>query len=152
MYYHTQRSPVSFLFFLVPATALLVAWLLRSQEPAVAVGAAIMGVILFLVASGMQTLTVFDRDDHLNVRYGPFPLFGWRFDYNDMTDATPGRTWIIDGWGIHWVPFRGWTLNLFGFECVVLHFGNKTVRIGTNDSEALVNFLKDKLARQTEGS
>jgi hypothetical protein len=51
----------------------------------------------------------------------------------------------MDGWGIHYVPFRGWTYNLWGFDCVVLQLGSKTVRIGTDDADNLLAFLERQI-------
>lgn len=144
-YQHTQYSRWHYLFFLLPATAFLCAWLLRAEGPLVSGGAMLMGVLFLMVACGFQHMTVTDDGNCMRVRYGPLPLFGWTFDHKDIVDVTVGQTSFIDGWGIHYIPFRGWTLNLIGFECVVLHFENKTVRIGTNDSAGLASYLKSKL-------
>ena len=48
-----------------------------------------------------------------------------------MTAVEAGRSSLIDGWGIHWIPGRGWTYNLWGFGCVVIQQGKKTTRVGT---------------------
>ena len=56
----------------------------------------------------------------------------------------PGRIAIIDGWGIHYIPGRGWTYNLWGFGCVKLTVRGKVVRVGTNDVENLARFLGEK--------
>jgi hypothetical protein len=44
------------------------------------------------------------------------------------------------------VPGRGWTYNLWGFDCVRLTFKNgRTVRVGTDDPIGLAAFLQPKL-------
>ena len=61
-----------------------------------------------------------------------------------VTSIEPGRTSIIDGWGIHYIPGRGTTYNLWGFGCVKLSLGRKAFRIGSDDVDNLVAFLRRK--------
>ena len=68
-----------------------------------------------------------------------------RVRYADITSVEPGNTAIIDGWGIHWVPWRGTTYNLWGFGCVKLTVGKRVVRVGSSDVENLAVFLKTKI-------
>jgi len=35
--------------------------------------------------------------------------------------------------------------NMWGFDCVKIRLGKKTIRVGTDDVTGLVNFLKTKL-------
>lgn len=130
----------------MPALAMMAAWLLK-EEPYVAVGAVVMSVLLLIVAFSFQSLSVFDNGDHLRVRFGPLGLFGTRIDYRDITSVEAGRSSLVDGWGIHYVPTRGWTLNLFGFECVKIEKGQHVLRIGTDDSENLAAFLNKKITK-----
>ena len=65
--------------------------------------------------------------------------------YADITGVEVGRTRIIDGWGVHYVPRRGWTYNLWGFGCVKLTLGRKIIRVGTDDAEELVNVVREKM-------
>ena len=46
---------------------------------------------------------------------------------------------------IHCIPGRGWTYNLWGFDCVVVRQGNKTTRVGTDDVAGLLAFLRTKV-------
>ena len=57
--------------------------------------------------------------------------------HQDIEDPEVGRSRLIDGWGIHWVPGRGWTYNLWGFRCVQIKHLGRTVRIGTDDPGGL---------------
>ena len=145
MYSHTQTNPWQAFFFIMPAMATVAAWFLRS-EPAVFAGAIVMSGLLLIVACSFQSLTVFDNGDHLRVRFGPIGLFGSRIYYRDITSAKAGLTALIDGWGIHYVPFRGWTMNLFGFECVKIAKGARVLRIGSDDSENLARFLTERIS------
>lgn len=111
--------------------------------------------ILFLASAGMALLafcfvrlTVRDEGEWLRLEYGPLKLFGKRIRYAEMRSVQPGRSALIDGFGIHFVPGRGWTYNLDGFDCAVLRLaGNRTLRVGTDDREGLVEFLARRLKR-----
>ena len=92
-------------------------------------------------------LPVSDLADHLYVHFGPLALFRKRIAYSQITHVEPGRSSVIDGWGIHYVPGRGWTWNLWGFDCVVLTLGDRTLRIGTDDVRGLTEFLQAKTLR-----
>jgi hypothetical protein len=91
------------------------------------------------------TLTVRDEGTRLAVRFGPIPLFGTSVAYSDITEVAAARSSFLDGWGVHWTPGRGWIYNLWGFGCVRIGLGRKTVRIGTDDVEGLVRFLNSRL-------
>ena len=119
MYQHIQKSPLHFLLYLLAIFMFVVAWQLRN-DTAPSVVVLVVGAVLTILALSFQTLTVSDQGDHLSVQYGPLNLFGTRIPYSDITSAKPDTTSLIDGWGIHWIPFRGWTVNLWGFECVKL--------------------------------
>lgn len=145
MYAHVQRSPFHFMLYLLAAFMFVFAWQIRTDvAPSVVV--LLVAVVMLVLALSFQTLTISDREgQHLDVRYGPLNLFGTRIDYSDITAVEQGKTSIIDGWGIHFIPFRGWTINLWGFECVKIWRGEKLIRIGSDDSENLVQFLRERL-------
>ena len=146
MYEHVQRSPLHLLLYLPAAGAFVVAWQIRTDvAPSIIVG--VVAILLVLFALSFQTLTVADRNEHLAIRYGPLNLFGSRIAFRDITEVEQGKSSLIDGWGIHFIPFRGWTFNLWGFECVKVHVGKKVVRVGTNDSENLVTYLRERIAQ-----
>ncbi len=150
-YEHVQRSPMSFLLYLLAAFMFVFAWQLR-DDAAPGITVAIFGLVLFVLALSFQTLTVSDHGESLDVRYGPLNLFGTRIAYREMTSVEPGTTSLVDGWGIHFIPFRGWTLNLWGFECVKISRGSQVIRVGTDDSENLVNFLRERIAANSSAS
>ena len=104
-------------------------------------------VVMLLLALAFHSLTVQDEGDWLAVRFGPLPLFSKRIPYSAITAVEPGRTSIIDGWGIHYVPGRGWTYNLWGFGCVKVCLGKKVIRIGSDDVDNLASFLRRKISR-----
>ena len=90
-------------------------------------------------------LTIRDEDEFLALRFGPLPILRKKIRYADITSIEVGRTSILDGWGIHYVPFRGWTYNIWGFTCVRLTLGRKTVRVGTDDAEELAKMISEKI-------
>ena len=143
-YEHLQRSPIHFLLYLLAAFMFVFAWQLRNDmAPSIAIGG--VALILFVLALSFQTLTVSDHGEYLEIRYGPLNLFGTKIAYRDITAAEPGTTSLIDGWGIHFIPFRGWTMNLWGFECVNISRGDHVIRVGTDDSVQLANFLREQI-------
>ena len=71
--------------------------------------------------------------------------FGWR---TRIESVEPGRSSLLDGWGIHYFPGRGWTYNLWGFDCVVLRMKKKTLRVGTDDPDGLLEFLQSRVTSQ----
>ena len=152
MYGHVQRSPLHFLLYLLTAYMFVFAWQIRADAtPSIIV--LVVAVVMFVLALSFQTLTVSDDGERLDVRYGPLNLFGTKIDYDDITSVEQGKTSLIDGWGIHFIPFRGWTINLWGFECAKIWRGKKVIRIGTDDSENLVKFLRERLeSTKTSGA
>ncbi len=150
MYQHTQRSPLHLLLYVPAMMMFFVAWQIRNTAPP-SIAMVIVGLLLFLLSLAFQTLTVTAKPDELDVRYGPLNLFGTRIAYRDIDHISVGKTSLIDGWGIHFIPFRGWTLNLWGFECAKIIRNGKTIRIGTDDAENLVRMVREKLEAPQAG-
>jgi hypothetical protein len=144
-YDHTQHGPLHRIFLAVAAMMLAAAWLVRSDPTVMAINLGVGGIFL-LTAMMFASLTVRDEVDWLAVRYGPLPIFRRRIRYADITGVEPDRTSLVDGLGIHYVPGRGWTYNLWGFDCVKITLKNKVVRLGTDDVEGLVAFFRGKIA------
>lgn len=112
-----------------------VPWLLRG-----------MGALFLLLAACFAHLRVRDDGDALLVQFGPVGLFRRRVPYADITAAAAGRSKLIDGWGIHHLPGRGWTWNLHGFDCVELELTReRRLRVGTDDPQGLETFLRMRI-------
>lgn len=145
-YTHTQRAPLHYLLLLPVAILAIVA----SQEDLdfferIGIGA-VAGVLLLLEFS-FQTLTVEDLGNRLRVRFGMLPVFQKSITYGSITKVKPARSWLIDGWGIHYVPGRGWTWNLWGLDCVeITDSKGRVLRVGTDDPQGLAEFLNSKLS------
>ena len=143
-YDHTQWAPMYWLILLPGLAVLLVAGL-TSGDPKLVVPFLLLGIAIIILAFSFRSLRVVDEGDYLAVRFGPLPLFRKRIAYASIMSAEPDRSSFIDGWGIHWVPGRGWTYNLWGYDCVRISFsGGKTIRIGTDDPQALAKFLQER--------
>ena len=142
-YSHTQRAPLHLIVFGVAGIMGIAGWMAwpNSTVTAILLGTSLV-VVLF--ACSFQRLTVIDEGDHLALRFGPLPLFSREIRYSDITAAEVGKTSWVDGWGIHYVFGRGWTYNLWGFDCVVLNLGRRVLRIGTDDAENLNAFLHER--------
>ena len=143
-YEKTQYAPLHYILFAVAVVLVVGAWIGRDEPVAVIV---LMGVAVTLVLAAMMfgRLTVQDEGDCLAVRYGPLPVFRKRIRYDEITAVEPGRTSILDGWGIHYFPGRGTTYNLWGFGCAKLSLGPRVIRVGSDDVENLVEFLRGKI-------
>ena len=102
---------------------------------------------MIVIGLSFMQLTVRDEQDALAVRFGPLPLFFTRIPYDKIRSVEPDRTTLLDGWGIHYLPGRGTTFNIWGFHCVRVELENRTIRIGTDDVENLVAFLRQRISR-----
>lgn len=146
-YEHTQWAPMCWMILLPGLAVLLIAGVLSND--AVIAPLMLVGVVLVVTAFSFRSLRVVDEGDVLAIRFGPIPLFRKRIPYADIQAAERDRSSIVDGWGIHWVPGRGWTYNLWGFDCVRLTLTRgRTVRVGTDDPDGLARFLNEKRGAQ----
>ncbi len=144
-YCHTQKSPLSTLLAILGLTFVGIAWLVR-QEPLASLVLCVVALIIFAMAASFHRLTVVGNQSGLRVQFGPLPLFGVSIPYESMRGVESSRSSLIDGWGIHYVPGRGWTYNLWGFGCVLIHRHDQScIRIGTDDVDGLLTFLQTKL-------
>jgi len=101
-----------------------------------------------MVALMFKQLTVRDEGECLAIRYGPLPVFRKLIPYSKMESVEQGRSAIVDGWGIHWIPGRGFTYNLWGRDCAILMVEGRVFRIGSDDAEDLVAFLRGKVVAE----
>lgn len=145
-YRHTQRGWFHYLLYGLAGVLIAAPWFTGGFQWPPAIVLWVAAAVAWALAGSMQYLVVQGEADHLLVRYGPVPLFHKRILYRDITDVEPGHIALIDGWGIHWVPRRGWTYNIAGWQCVKLRLGRRTIRIGTDEPEELAAFLRKKIA------
>jgi hypothetical protein len=144
-YSHTQKSPLCVLIYALALVFLGLGWFVQDAPPIRWLFPPI-GLLMFVLAASIHHLTVIDQGEVLAIRFGPMPLFRRTVSYADIEKVEVGRTLILDGWGIHYSIRGGWVWNLWGRTCVVVHFKNGgTLRIGTDDAENLVEFLRRKV-------
>jgi hypothetical protein len=141
-YWHRQHGPWAFLLYAVSAVILTVG--VTIQVPAMAYVFLPLGTMVFILAAGMQYLTVADGGDELIIQFGPLPIFRRRIRYVDIEIAELGRTIFLDGWGIHLSLRGGWVWNIWGYDCIVLKLRRGRFRIGTDDAENLLNLIRSK--------
>jgi len=145
-YQHTQTGALHLIVFATAGILFAGAWFAHG-DAAAAVLLAIVAALTLALAFCFKTLTVRDEGDRLAIRFGPLPLFRGTIRYAEITAVEPGRTSFIDGWGVHYLPLRGATYNLWGFGCVKLTLGKKVIRIGTDDVDGLIEVLRAKIKR-----
>jgi hypothetical protein len=143
-YDHTQTSPVRYFLRGLIILTLLAGWNWRAEFWAWFSMCAVAGVCL-LVLLTMTRLTIQGNDEGLNVRFGPVPLFSTRIPYADIKAVHATRSRVIDGWGIHYIPGRGWTWSLWGFDCVDIDRPSGSLRLGSDDAGNLAAFLQTRL-------
>ncbi len=145
-YNHTQHGRWQYILFAVATATCVGAWLARSNPAVVAINLAV-AVVLAFCGLVFGSLTISDEGDCLVLRFGPLPLLRKIIRYADITGVEIGRTSIVDGWGIHYFPFRGRTYNIWGFACVKLTLGRKIIRVGTDDADELAKVIREKMGR-----
>ena len=143
-YSRTQHGRFHYGLYVAAVALLVAAWGSR-QQPFLMVVVLSAAAPIFLFTQSFHYLTVRDEGDALAIRFGPLPLLRKRIPYSRITAVEPGRTSLLDGWGVHWIPGRGWTYNIWGFDCVTIHMGKRVIRVGSDDVENLVAFLSDRI-------
>jgi hypothetical protein len=144
-YDHTQHAPLYGLFVLPAVILLVVAGRLPPQQAPASFALFGAAGVLGVLALSFRQLTVRDEGDCLALRFGPLPLLRKRIRYADILAAERSRSTLVDGWGIHWVPGRGWSFNLWGFDCVRLTLSSgQTIRVGTDAPDGLAQFLQQR--------
>ena len=144
-YSHTQKAPLCLPIYAIAVMFIAVGFFVQEAPPIPWLFPPI-GLLMFVLAASFHHLSVMDQADDLAIRFGPVPLFRRNVRYADIGSVEVGRTTLLDGWGIHMSIRGGWVWNLWGRDCVVVHFRNGgTLRIGTDDAEQLAGFLKGQI-------
>lgn len=143
-YDHIQQGKLHYLLWAI-AAVLLVPILVFPREPRAFIIPLLTAVVLVLAGSMFTWLRIHDEGEHLAAHFGPLPVFRKRIPYKEITGVEPSRSGLIDGWGIHYTPGRGWIYNVWGRDCVKIFLGRKVVRLGTDDPEGLAEFLRSRM-------
>ena len=146
-YSHTQHGPLHYLLDGIAGIFLVGAVVFRELAGlSIPLGCSACLVALFAIS--FRKLTVSDAGEHLSIQFGPLPLFRKSIAYKNITSVEPGTTALIDGWGVHYIPGRGETWNLWGRDCAVVHLDGRIIRVGTDDRENLVAFLQQRILEE----
>jgi len=106
-----------------------------------------LGIILLLLIllALFSNLTVTGFPTYLEMKFG-IGLVRKKFEYQDIKSCSIQKSPWYYGWGIRKIP-GGWLYNVSGLWCVQLDMKNgKIYRIGTDDPEKLVEFIKSRLS------
>ncbi len=109
------------------------------------------GTIFLALTPLFSSLRVRDVGESLRLNFGPLPLIRRSIPYSRIIAVQPGRSRLLDGLGIHGIPGRRWTWNIWGRECVTLtlrdHNTGKdtTLNVGTDERDVLAQFLIKRL-------
>ncbi len=146
-YSHTQTAPLYLLLVGLGLIFWVVAWFVpEAVVQWILLGS---GALMLGLAVCFRQLTVSDEGTYLRVAFGPVAMFRRKVIYSQITSATPGRSTLLDGWGIHWSPSGGVVWNLWGFDCVDVHLKQgRKVRIGTDDPTGLATFLQQRVRQE----
>jgi hypothetical protein len=106
------------------------------------------GAVGAFFAFSFKYLRVRDEGDCLAIRFGPLPVCRRRIPYLQITGVEAGRFSFWYGWGYRW-PSQWVVYYLWGFDCVVVNLGPKTVRIGTDDVDGLLGFLRMRIGERS---
>lgn len=143
-YEHIQTAPIYWLLVLIGVGSIIGGVLSGDDVGQFALYG--VGALMLLLAMCFRQLSVRDDGDGLLISFGPLPLFRRRILFADIESVEQSRTTLLDGWGIHYSLSGGWVWNLWGFDCVLIHFKNgKLLKLGTDDPEGLESFLKNQI-------
>ena len=144
-YSHTQKAPLCLILYGTAFFWFVLAWIV-GETAGIYIAGSVGLLICGLLAPAFHHLSVVDHGDDLALCFGPVPLFRKTVPYADIVKVEVGRTLLLDGWGIHMSIRGGWVWNLWGRDCVVVRFKNGgTLRIGTDDTENLAAFLRNRI-------
>lgn len=131
------------LLLVVGALSLLIVSIVPHGEwmEAIALVSIPLVIILFFFS-----MTVEVDDQRVQVRFG-VGLVRKSIALESIASCEPVRNPWWYGWGIHYTP-RGWLYNISGFDAVELTLQEgKTLRIGTDEPEALCDAIRRRLER-----
>lgn len=142
-YQHTQRGPWSFVLLAVVASNLTLAVRLLGNEPAWASWLFLsVALLMTFMTFCFQSLTTTVSETSLRVHFGPIPLLEKKVLLEDIVSVRPEKSSLLDGWGVHWTPGKGWIYNMWGFDCLAINLGTRHFRVGTNDPDQLCEVLE----------
>jgi hypothetical protein len=127
----------------VGVLALLVVSIVPHGEWMEAIALISIPLVIILVFFSMSVEV---NERKIVVRFG-IGLFRKSIPLDSITRCERVRNPWWYGWGIHYTP-RGWLYNISGFDAVELTLeGDKTLRIGSDEPDALCAAIRSRLDR-----
>jgi hypothetical protein len=151
-YRHVQTSRLAWLIapiFLIPAAVPI--WVpLPDSLLALFLVYGLLGVSFVLQFTRLVTE---DLGDALQVHFGnrPLPLLNSLIRYNEVTSFARDRLSGYHGLGMHYVP-GGWIIKVAGPDCVRVTTPARTLWIGTDDPEGLLELLAARMSVPDAGN
>ena len=148
IYRHTQVGTTIWLFLIIAFLGSIVA--VAFAGIAVMLIVAITGLFLFLIGWILGSLTVAIAGGNLSWWFGPgFWKKRVAIDEIESCEAVRNRWWW--GWGIRYYG-KGWLYNVSGLDAVEMTLKTgKSIRIGTDEPEALVAAIRSIPDRKSTG-
>ncbi len=161
-YEHRQYGPWFVMLLVMGAGILAIAvWLAVSGRAAVEVALLMIaaGAVFLLAATLFVYLDVRDERDRLALRFGPMPLFGTSLPYEALESVEPARMGLLYGFGVQGLPGAFILFRIWGSDGVQVRLKRRrglwrarTVIIGTDDAEHLLEFLQGKIGQHAPGA
>lgn len=157
-YEHRQYGPWSFVCLVSALGAFgIVAYEVAYREARadIVFPAAFVGLLMLAMCALMSYLDVYDAGGSLAVRFGPIPLFGTSIPYDRIESVERTRlSVLLHGYGVHGLPGFYIVFSIWGFGAVRVRLKErrgmtrvKTVIIGTDEPDALLEFLGTKIGQ-----
>lgn len=142
-YDRSQNGSTCLLLYFMALFTGLLSWPARDDRwlASILLGSALM---MLMLAASFHHLRVRDRGEHLEVAFGPLPLFRRLIRYADIRSVEAGRLTLLDGLGLRRSKHGGWTWTIRGRDCVVVNLDRSSLRIGTDDPQGLIDFLQSR--------
>lgn len=142
-YDRSQNGSICLLLYFMASFIGLLSWLARGDRWFALILLA-SALLMLMVAASFHHLRVRDRGEHLEVAFGPLPLFRRRIRYADIRSVESERLTLLDGLGLRRSKHGGWTWTIRGRDCVVVNLDRSSLRIGTDDPQGLIDFLRSR--------
>jgi hypothetical protein len=143
-YQHTQVG-LAIIFPIAITIVVFLVLLAAGVVPVPVWGAALAVLIAPLMLALWATLTVSVDEKRLLARFG-IGLIRKSIPLSRIASYQPVRMRWIHGFGIHYIPFRGWLYNVSGMQAVeIVTKSGKHTLIGTNEPETLCKALENAL-------
>ncbi len=137
-YSHTQKIPDKLM-----TLGSLAGVALALTPPGLVARVALLGV-LGAAGAMIRSLTVEVDAEAVRLRFGN-GLVKKSFPLKEISSASPVRTTLLQGWGIHWIG-SGWLYNIYGLDAVLITLRNGgCVTIGTDEPAALAAAINERL-------